>query len=112
MDQRGIRRRFSRNSKIWHHLQPRFIKLAEENAAQLVAREQTAIAHAVAESCRIKAHFVCNDEREHGIRAHLNYGHTFGHALERETGYTVLLHGEAVSIGMAMAADCAERLGC
>ena len=91
--------------------EPELLTWLEENSDALVQRDQDAVAYAVAASCRIKAHFVCNDEREHGIRAHLNYGHTFGHALERETGYTRLLHGEAVSIGMAMAADCALRLG-
>ena len=65
------------------------------------------MAYAVAASCRIKAHFVCNDEREHSIRAYLNYSRTFGHAHERETQYQQLLHGEAVGIGMAMAVSVA-----
>lgn len=82
----------------------------EANSQKLVDRDLDAVGHAVAESCRIKAWYVCNDEKEHGVRAHLNYGHTFGHALERETKYTQYFHGEAVSIGMQMAAHCAENL--
>ncbi len=77
----------------------------------LARGDPAAVAHAVAESCRIKAWYVGEDETEQGVRAHLNYGHTFGHALERETKYTQFLHGEAVGIGMRMAADLAQRLG-
>ena len=69
------------------------------------------MAHAVAESCKLKAWYVVEDETEQGVRAHLNYGHTFGHALERETNYTRFLHGEAVGIGMRMAVDLARRSG-
>lgn len=87
-----------------------FFAWQEAHATALVACDPDAVGAAVAESCRIKAWYVLNDEREHGVRAHLNYGHTFGHALERETGYTRYLHGEAVSIGMQMALDCAQRL--
>ena len=54
----------------------------------------------IAESCKLKAWYVVEDETEQGVRAHLNYGHTFGHALERETNYARFLHGEAVGIGM------------
>ena len=90
---------------------PEFFAWQEANAAALVAREAEAVTRAVATSCRIKAWYVEQDEHEHGVRAHLNYGHTFGHALERDTGYATWLHGEAVAIGMEMAADCAERLG-
>lgn len=88
-----------------------FLAWQEDHAAALVARDATAVAHAVATSCRIKAHYVVADEHEHGIRAHLNYGHTFGHALERDTGYTTYLHGEAVAIGMEMAIRAAVDLG-
>jgi 3-dehydroquinate synthase len=69
------------------------------------------VAHAVAESCRIKAWYVAEDETEQGVRAELNYGHTFGHALERDTAYATFLHGEAVGIGMRMAAELGRRLG-
>jgi 3-dehydroquinate synthase len=90
---------------------PAFFAWQEANAEALVAGDSVAVAHAVAESCRIKAHYVAADPFEKGIRAHLNYGHTFGHALERETGYKKYLHGEAVAIGMRMAANLAQRLG-
>jgi 3-dehydroquinate synthase len=65
---------------------------------------------AVAKSVRIKADVVAQDEKEHGIRAALNYGHTFGHVIENETGYSTYLHGEAVSIGMVMANETACAL--
>ena len=90
---------------------PGFLAWQQANAAELGHRQPDAVAHAVAESCRIKAAFVIADERENGQRAFLNYGHTFGHALERETGYGTWLHGEAVGIGMRMAAACADHLG-
>lgn len=88
-----------------------FFAWQEANAEALVAGEPAAVAHAVAESCRLKAWYVGQDPHERGVRAHLNYGHTFGHALERETGYARYLHGEAVAIGMRMAANLAQRLG-
>ena len=90
---------------------PAFFAWQEAHADALARGEPAAVAHAVAESCRIKAWYVAEDETEQGARAHLNYGHTFGHALERETKYTQYLHGEAVGIGMRMAADLAKRLG-
>ena len=88
-----------------------FLDWQETHAAALVRREADAVAHAVAACCRIKAAYVVEDETETGVRAQLNYGHTFGHALERDTGYRAYLHGEAVGIGMRMAADLAQRLG-
>ena len=70
------------------------------------------LAHVIACCCRLKAEVVSQDEREEtGLRAVLNYGHTFGHALETLSGYGTLLHGEAVAIGMTCAARLAERLG-
>ena len=90
---------------------PAFLTWQESNAEALAARDPAAVTHAVAESCRIKAWYVAEDETEQGVRAELNYGHTFGHALERETAYTTYLHGEAVGIGMRMAVDLARRLG-
>ena len=69
------------------------------------------VKEAVYRSCAIKGHFVINDEHENGQRAKLNYGHTFGHALEGETAYQRYLHGEAVAIGMRMAAVAAEEIG-
>ncbi len=82
-----------------------FYAWCEANAARLLAGDEGVIAHAVAQSCRAKAAIVAADERETGdIRALLNLGHTFGHALEAETGFSGrLLHGEAVGIGMAQA---------
>lgn len=81
-----------------------FFEWLEVNAAAVLAREPDALAHAVARSIEMKAEIVAQDEREHGPRALLNLGHTFGHALESETGYgEALLHGEAVGAGMALA---------
>lgn len=82
-----------------------FYEWCEANAARLLAGDRAALAHAVGQSCRAKAAIVAADEREtDDIRALLNLGHTFGHALEAETGFSeVLLHGEAVGIGMAQA---------
>lgn len=84
---------------------PAFYAWCEANAARLLAGETGPLAHAVAQSCRAKAAIVAADEREtNDIRALLNLGHTFGHALEAETGFgDRLLHGEAVGIGMAQA---------
>jgi 3-dehydroquinate synthase len=82
----------------------------EANIAQLVAREPGAIEHAVAESCRIKAAIVAADERESGARALLNFGHTFGHAIEAAAGYGTWLHGEAVAMGMVLAAALSGRV--
>jgi 3-dehydroquinate synthase len=75
----------------------------EANVGRLLARDPGAVAHAVLESCRIKAEIVAADEHETGERALLNFGHTFGHAIETETGYGTWLHGEAVAAGMVLA---------
>lgn len=88
-----------------------FFEWLENNVSAIQARESSALEHIVRRSCEIKADVVAADEREQGLRAILNYGHTFGHALEIETGYGQLLHGEAVSVGMVMAADLASRDG-
>jgi len=82
-----------------------FFGWLEENMAALVAREPAALAHAVQRSCEIKALVVAEDEREAGRRAILNFGHTFGHAIEHCQGYGEWLHGEAVAAGMVMAAE-------
>ena len=79
------------------------------NLERLLALDAEALVYAIAKSCRIKAAVVQTDERETGLRAILNFGHTFGHALESLTGYEQLLHGEAVAIGMVMAADLSSR---
>lgn len=87
---------------------PSFFTWLEENAQSLVQREHAAIVHAVTESCGCKADVVGADEREtSGRRAILNYGHTFAHAIEATAGYGKFLHGEAVAIGMQMAATLA-----
>jgi len=81
-----------------------FFAWLEANAPALVQREKYALTHIITRSCEVKAAVVSEDEREGGRRAILNYGHTFGHAIEKLLGYGRLLHGEAVSIGMVMAA--------
>lgn len=81
------------------------------NAAALMRRDDGVVAAAITSSCRHKAGVVARDEREEGERALLNFGHTFGHALEAEAGYGTLLHGEAVAIGMVLAARLSCELG-
>ncbi len=88
-----------------------FFRWLQERAASCLARQDDALAHAVRRSCELKAQVVAADEREVGLRAVLNFGHTFGHAIETLTGYRRYLHGEAVAIGMAMAADLSARQG-
>jgi 3-dehydroquinate synthase len=84
----------------------------EAEVPELLARDPAVLARVVARCCRLKADVVQQDEREEtGLRAILNYGHTFGHALETLTGYGTYLHGEAVAIGMLCASRLAERLG-
>jgi 3-dehydroquinate synthase len=87
-----------------------FFGWIEQNIAALNRCDQTALAHAVKRSCEIKASVVASDEREGGRRAILNFGHTFGHAIEAGLGYGAWLHGEAVGCGMVMAADLSARL--
>lgn len=89
-----------------------FFDYLESNAAALVARDGDVLRYAIKQSCLSKAHVVNEDEREtSGRRAILNYGHTFAHAIESTAGYGAVLHGEAVSIGMQMAASLAIQLG-
>ena len=83
----------------------------EDNMQKLLARDGDALTYAVGRSCEIKATVVGKDEREQNLRAILNFGHTFGHAIEAATGYTTYLHGEAVALGMLAAADLSQRLG-
>jgi 3-dehydroquinate synthase len=89
----------------------RFFDWLEANMDALLARDTRALAHAVRRSCEIKAWVVAQDERETGLRAILNFGHTFGHAIETGLGYGKWLHGEAVGCGMVMAAHLSARLG-
>ena len=83
----------------------------EANVERLLARDPEALARVVKRSVEIKAQVVAADERESGERALLNFGHTFGHAIEAGLGYGSWLHGEAIGAGMAMAADLSARLG-
>ncbi|HEY8355893.1 MAG TPA: 3-dehydroquinate synthase, partial [Ramlibacter sp.] len=88
-----------------------FLDWIEANLDALLRREPAALAHAVRRSCEIKAQVVGQDERESGVRAILNFGHTFGHAIEAGLGYGEWLHGEAVGCGMVMALQLSQRLG-
>jgi 3-dehydroquinate synthase len=88
-----------------------FVAWLEAHVDRLLALDRDALAHAVARSVEIKADIVARDERETGERALLNFGHTFGHAIEIGLGYGEWLHGEAVAAGMAMAAQLSRRLG-
>jgi 3-dehydroquinate synthase len=88
-----------------------FLDWIEANIDALMAQDPAALAHAVKRSCEIKAWVVGQDEREAGLRAILNFGHTFGHAIEAGLGFGVWLHGEAVGCGMVMAAELSQRLG-
>jgi 3-dehydroquinate synthase len=88
-----------------------FLDWIERHVDALRARDRAALAHAVQRSCEIKAAVVGADERESGQRAILNFGHTFGHAIEAGLGYGRWLHGEAVGCGMVMASDLSARLG-
>ncbi|MEK7260685.1 MAG: 3-dehydroquinate synthase, partial [Pseudomonadota bacterium] len=90
---------------------PAFFVWLEQHLDRLLKRDPDALAEAIERSCRNKAEVVAADEREAGVRATLNLGHTFGHAIETGMGYGAWLHGEAVAAGMAMAADLSHRLG-
>ena len=88
-----------------------FFEWLEANIAKLMARDMDALAYAVERSCQNKARIVGEDEKEHGVRALLNLGHTFGHAIETGMGYGVWLHGEGVAAGMVLAAHASRLLG-
>ncbi len=88
-----------------------FFEWLENNIDALLARDKQALAYAIQKSCLNKAEIVAEDETETGIRATLNLGHTFGHAIETGSGYGTYLHGEAVAIGTCQAADLSRRLG-
>ncbi|EAR10993.1 3-dehydroquinate synthase [Reinekea blandensis] len=83
----------------------------EANVESILALESDALVQVIGRSCEIKAGVVAKDETEQGVRATLNFGHTFGHAIETTLGYGQWLHGEAVAVGMVMAADLSVRLG-
>lgn len=82
----------------------------ETEAARLLGKDLAALEYPIERSCEIKAAVVAADEREHGQRANLNYGHTFGHAFEAVTGYTEFLHGEAIALGMHAAGLLSREL--
>jgi 3-dehydroquinate synthase len=88
-----------------------FFDWLDANAEKLLARDTSALIHAIRRSCEVKAEIVARDEHERGDRALLNLGHTYGHAIESATNYTTWLHGEAVAAGMLLAADTSQRLG-
>ena len=88
-----------------------FFEWLEAHIDALLARDPAALAGAIRRSCELKARIVARDEHEHGERAWLNFGHTFGHAIESETGYAGWLHGEAVGAGMLVAADMSRACG-
>ena len=90
---------------------PAFFAWLEANIGRLVARDPEALAHAVRRSCEIKAEIVGADERESGVRALLNLGHTFGHAIEAGLGFGTWLHGEAVAAGSVLAARLSRSMG-
>lgn len=88
-----------------------FFEWLEANMDRLVARDPAALTHAIRVSCQNKATVVAADEREEGVRALLNFGHTFGHAIESGLGYGKWLHGEAVAAGMVIATRVSQRMG-
>jgi 3-dehydroquinate synthase len=88
-----------------------FFEWLENNINALLARDKQALAYAIERSCVNKAEIVAEDETEAGVRATLNLGHTFGHAIETGAGYGTYLHGEAVAIGICQAADLSRRKG-
>ncbi|MBU0701991.1 3-dehydroquinate synthase [bacterium] len=88
-----------------------FFEYLEKNIQHIERLESEAMIHIIDSSCKIKAEVVESDEREAGLRAILNFGHTIGHALESQTSYQLFRHGEAISIGMAAAVKIAARIG-
>ncbi|MBO1254638.1 3-dehydroquinate synthase [Alteromonas sp. 5E99-2] len=87
-----------------------FFSWLENNTSELIALNPEALNYAIQRCCEIKAEIVAQDEKEHGLRALLNLGHTFGHAIEAEMGYGNWLHGEAVGAGMVIACQVSEQL--
>ena len=110
LDDKQLRAGLAEVIKYGFIIDAEFFKWLEDNMDALLARDTQATAFAVRRSCEIKARVVEADEQEQGIRALLNLGHTFGHAIEAAMGYGTWLHGEAVSAGIAMAMDTSRRL--
>jgi len=88
-----------------------FFGFLEQNLSKLVALDKGITGHAIQRSCQIKAEIVSQDEKERSVRAILNFGHTFGHAIETLMGYDHYSHGDAVSIGMVLATRLSESMG-
>jgi len=88
-----------------------FLHWLDDNMSALMTRDKTLLTQAIYRSCEIKAEVVAEDEQESGVRALLNLGHTFGHAIETGMGYGEWLHGEAVAVGMLMSAQLSEKMG-
>jgi len=111
LDDRQLRAGIAEVIKYGLIRDPEFFVWLEENMEALLDRDAEALAFAIERSCRNKANVVAEDEREAGVRATLNLGHTFGHAIETGAGYGKYLHGEAVAVGICLAADLSRRLG-
>lgn len=112
LDERGYRGGLAEVIKYGLIEDAEFFHWLEQNVEGLVKRQDAVVAEAIRTCCQIKAAVVADDEREtSGRRAILNYGHTFGHAIEATAGYGVFTHGEAIAIGMSMAACLARSLG-
>ncbi len=90
---------------------PEFLDWLDNNMQKLLQRDKEALTYAIYRSCQHKADIVAADEREAGQRALLNLGHTFGHAIETGMGYGEWLHGEAIAVGMVMAAELSQKMG-
>lgn len=88
-----------------------FLSWIEDHLDELIAKEPSALSKAIERSCKMKAAIVARDERESGVRALLNLGHTFGHAIEAYLGYSGCLHGEAVGTGLVLAARLSHMMG-
>ena len=111
LDQRQLRAGLAEVIKYGLIRDPGLFQWLENHLESVLAREPRALAHIIEQSCRNKAAVVAEDERETGVRALLNLGHTFGHAIETATGYDTWLHGEAIAAGMCMAARLSTRIG-
>ena len=108
LDDRELRAGIAEVIKYGAIVDRAFFDWLEQNIEALLSRDATALAHAIRVSCETKAAVVAEDEREAGKRALLNFGHTFGHAIENLVGYGEWLHGEAVAAGMLMAANLSK----
>lgn len=111
LDQRQFRAGLAEVVKYGAIIDRPFFEYLEANIAAILAMETDALATIIRRSCELKAHVVELDEKESGLRAVLNYGHTLGHAFEALSGYSCLVHGEAVAIGMALASKVSEARG-